>query len=348
MKRWFFTAMLVAAALVYSLAPGQAGAYSYGDANTEDVAETYKLIESELSAATPNWSTAEEAYKVRRSEIASHFGEEVAVTLDKNLSARDKSLLIANFRAVLVMNLERRFTYSLQGISDYAATKILLAKAKATYDTLAPSINPKLADIDKAFDEALNALGNPGLFGVGKRAAQPEVFKAKVDGILSAVKPLFPYKAYVAPATPQPTPTPTPTPVVVQPEPSTTPVSTTAPQPTPTSAASSTAPPASTAPSPSASPAQTTAASQSPTPSTSPQTNSSATGAASTSTPSGSPAATASPSSSASPTVGKELAGHAPMERIDRTNPWITFIVIGGVIIAGAGAIWFARRKKWL
>jgi hypothetical protein len=337
MKRWFHAALLLAIAIIYAAAPSQALAYSYGDANTEDVAETYKLVDASLSMASPDWKAAEEAYKVRRSEISAHFGEDVAVTLDANIQSKDAKLVISNFKAVLVMNLERRFSYGIQGIDDYAATKLLLAKAKATFDTLAPYMSSKTTEISTAFDDALNALGNPGLFGVGKKAAQPEVFKEKVNGIYNIVNPLFPYKASAMPAVAEPAPTAKPAET-----PKTEPVATPGTgagtsQPQPTAASSTSQPVASATPTPAA----TESAAPAPT-------------ASATASPTANPAETA--AKSPEPTAGvtkpstsnKELAAHAPMERTDKTNPWITFTVIGGVVLVGAGTVWFARKKKWI
>ena len=206
MKRWLLAGLTFALAALIIL-PTSALAYSYGDANTEDVAETFKLVQASIGDGANDWGAAEGAYKERRAELVAHFGEEIGTTLDANYKAKDNKLVIANFKAVLVMNLDRRFSYALQGIDDYAGAKLLLAKAKATYDTLEPYMGSGKAEIDKAFDAALDALGNPGLFGVGKKPVQPDVFKEKVDFIYGKVKPLFPYKAYSAPAAAS-TPTP--------------------------------------------------------------------------------------------------------------------------------------------
>jgi hypothetical protein len=183
--------LLILALMIF---PNGVFAYSYGDPNKEDIAETFKLIVSNLNSS--NWAGAEEAYKVRRSEISSHFGEPVAVTLDVNFEARNKAAVIANFQAVLIMNLDRRFTYVLKDINDYSKAKLLLAKGKGTYDVLEPYLGNSVPKekLKKSFDIALEALGNPGLFGVGEKPINPEVFKKESDFIYQTVKPLFPYK----------------------------------------------------------------------------------------------------------------------------------------------------------
>lgn len=180
--------------LLIGVAPTGAGAYSYGDPNQEDVAETFKLIVSKANSS--DWAGVNEVYQVRRSEISSHFGESVAVTLDANIEAKDKELLFANYKAVLVMNLKRRFDYALKDINDYSKAKLLLAKAKGTYDVLAPYVGGNVSkdSINTSFNNALAALGNPGLFGVGEQAINPDVLKKETDYIYKTLKPLFPYK----------------------------------------------------------------------------------------------------------------------------------------------------------
>ncbi|MZQ82823.1 hypothetical protein GQF01_11985 [Paenibacillus sp. 5J-6] len=353
MKRQFLAGLMaVLTALI--ILPVSAMAYSYGDANTEDVAETFKLVQSSIGNGANDWNAAEGAYQERRAEIVSHFGEAVGSTLDANFKAKDSKAVIANFKGVLVMNLDRRFTYAIQGIDDYAASKLLLAKAKATYDTLQPYMGSGTADIEKAFDEALDALGNPGLFGVGKKPVQPDVFKEKVGFIYGKVKPLFPYQAAAAPVassepTPvaQPTETPKtepvvksePTPAQEQPvlvEKEAKPAETKAPD---VAAAVETK-----APEPSAS------ASASPSPSAAP------TAEAASPTPAASAAATTAPAKAAdtaSTTVkqaepAKEASAHAPMQRTDKTNSFVSIAVIGGVIVLLGGGVWFARKRKWI
>lgn len=179
-------------------APGSVFAYSYGDANKEDVAETFKLIAASLSSSPTDWKAAQAAYEARREEIVKHFGPEVDKVLEANIKASDAEKTIANYKAMLVMNLERRFTNAEQDITDYSNVKILLAKARATYDTLKPYLSEQLAAADIArldgdFDAALKAIGNPGLFGVGKTEADPAKFKQSLDDILTTLQPLFPF-----------------------------------------------------------------------------------------------------------------------------------------------------------
>ncbi|SDO04063.1 hypothetical protein SAMN04487897_107166 [Paenibacillus sp. yr247] len=343
MKRWLLaglTFILVALMIL----PSSALAYSYGDANTEAVAETFKLIQTSVGDGANNWGAAESAYKEIRAELVSHFGEGIAVTLDANFQAKDSKAVIANFKAVLVMNLDRRFTYASKGLDDYAESKLLLAKAKATFETLEPYVGAGSSEINKAFEAALEALGNPGLFGVGKKDVQPEVFKEKVNFIYSKVKPLFPYKAYVKPAsTIEPTPTPTPKPQ----EPPKAEVPKSEPTAKPEQPAEGKdAKPAETKAPDAAAAVETKSPEPSPTASASPgPTADAAKPTASVDAPA--KAATSSEVKQAEP--AKEASSvHAPMQRTDKTNPIVSVAVIGGVIVLLGGSIWFARKRKWI
>lgn len=358
MSKYMRIGLLLIAFMLW-LSPAQAWAYSYGDANTEDVAETFKLVVSSVGGSNAEWTTAAEAHKVRRSEIASHFGEDVALTLDKNIEAKDSALLIANYKAVLVMNLDRRFTYASKDPSDYAGAKLLLAKAKATFDTLAPYMSSGTDEINTAFDEALEALGNPGLFGVGQKDADPDTFKQKVNFIYGKVSPKFPYKAYVKPAKePASTPKPSPTKgaaASAKPKPSSQPAETAAeakPQ-TVTPAAEATAseepsptPAAAEAGEDTAAGAGTEAAAAEDEPAAEASTLEEAASDNTAAADSGEAAADDAASESELAASGAE--GHAPMDRTDRTNTTVTIIVIAGVILAGGGGLFFARKKGLL
>lgn len=337
MKRWLLAGLtFVLAALI--ILPSSALAYSYGDANTEDVAETFKLVQSSIGDGANDWNAAEGAYKERRAELVSHFGEGIGATLDANFQAKDSKLVIANFKAVLVMNLDRRFTYAAKGIDDYAESKLLLAKAKATFDTLEPYVGAGSSEINKAFDAALEALGNPGLFGVGKKDVQPDVFNEKVNFIYGKVKPLFPYTAYVKPAAPSestPVPKPQATTAPVKNEAAVKPD-----QPESTVKPTETKAPDAAAAVETKSPEPTATASASPAP------TAEAAPTATVEAPAKAPEATSSDTKQAD--SAKEASAHAPMERSDKTNPLISVAVIGGVIVLLGGGVWFARKRKWI
>lgn len=319
----FIISLLLAAASTVA-APSPAGAYSYGDPDKEDVAETYKLIEAEL--AENDWNAALAAYQVRRAEIESHFGKEVAMTLDANFRDKNKALVLQNYKYVLYLNLDRRFTYAEKDINDYAKAKLLLAKAKGTFDVLTPYVQSRMpdrvAEIRAHFDGALEALGNPGLFGIGKKPVDVEAYRQHTSAILTTLKPLFAYTPATGAAD---------------------------------ASSSRSASPAPSSPSSAASPARSTADRVPPSPGGSPSPSVSASGTASPSPQSGgSPTpeiAVASPDAAASPEPSQvsepSISGdHAPMQRTDRTNPFVTAGAIAGLLLLAAAVVWWTKYRR--
>jgi chemotaxis protein histidine kinase CheA len=307
---------------------------------------------AKLPEGSPDWSAAGEIYKVHRPEIESHFGASVAATLDADIQAEDKERFLSNYKALLVLNLERRFTYANQDVKDYSAAKLLLAKAKGTYDVLQPYVSDDATDavVRTAFDEALAALGNPGLFGVGEEPVDPETFRAKTDFILSKMKPLFRLQSAPAaePAKPETEAKPT--------EPAK--AATTKPEPAKTEPEKTSAEPEPEQPVESEKPADqaaeaTEAASTEETPAEAPTAEANPATAEAVSEPTEvalaeAPAPTQETASASEPAAApvSNEAAHAPMERQARTNPIVSVVVIGAVAAAAAAGLLYAKKKK--
>lgn len=189
-----FLRCLLALSLIL-IFPASAFAYSYGDPNKEPIAETYKEIAAKLEQKPEDWNGAYQAFLSRQSEISLEFGDKIAKVLDENLKQKQKDLFLGNYKSVLVMNINRRLDNAEQQFSDYAKAKLLLAKGRGTVTVLAPYLDEETSKTAlTAFDNALNALGNPGLFGVGAVPANKTVFLAQTELIRKTLNPLFPFK----------------------------------------------------------------------------------------------------------------------------------------------------------
>jgi hypothetical protein len=329
--------MIAALMLAFTLAltlVSPVSAYSYGDPNEEELATMFK--DAVVRIGSGDWAGAAALYKAKRAEIESHFGTGVAVNLDISFEAKDKTVAEQNLKALMVLNLERRFEYGEKDIEDYSKSKLLLAKARATYDVLEPYVQSKLpnetAKLKASFDSALEALGNPGLFGVGKKPISLEAYKQHTSYIMDTVRPIFPGKEAQAPTAAAPVQQTAAPAASAQPSAAAAPANGTV---------------AGTKPDPSAAPVKPSAEASAPTASTA----ASAAPDASAS-PSAAPTAAAAESVSAasatpSPAAGSAPAAaeHAPMQREDKTNAGVTFAVIGGVALAAGGTFWWARRK---
>ncbi|WP_066251802.1 hypothetical protein [Neobacillus drentensis] len=198
MKR-FFGLFFTFALIFYSTPLSSAFAYSYGDPNEEKVAEVYKEMVVKLDENPPNYNSAQKNFETVKEEIDMHMGLEPAKLILSNLKDKDKEATINNMQKLLVLNIARRLESIEKGFAEYDTTKRLLAKAFATYDALSPKVEAEKPENDKKiradFDQALEALGNPGLFGVGKKEANLDEFKKNKDEILNSLKTEFNIKS---------------------------------------------------------------------------------------------------------------------------------------------------------
>jgi len=194
-KKWLIS--LFALILVVSGVQSTGYAYSYGDPNKEAVADAYELMVGALMKAPPNFSEAQAAFDPVKEELSMHMGDEPVAIVQKALDNQQKEETINLMQQVLVLNIARRF----EGIhlDDYANAKLILAKGYATYKSLSPAVAHKDEELDKnihdSFNQALQALGNPGLFGVGKKETNPALFDESKNFILTSLQNFFGMKS---------------------------------------------------------------------------------------------------------------------------------------------------------
>lgn len=168
-------------------------AYSYGDPGKEAFAEAYKQFEEQLDAK--DYALAKETLAAYDKEFKLYFPE-AKTKIDTALEQEDAEAAKQAYRVALRQNIERRLHFAEEQFEDFGQAKLLLAKAHGTYDVLAPYVKESKDaqtsdDVYTAFDESLKALGNPGLFGVGKKASDEESFKKNITMIEDTLTPLF-------------------------------------------------------------------------------------------------------------------------------------------------------------
>ncbi|MCA1056371.1 hypothetical protein LCM10_15335 [Rossellomorea aquimaris] len=198
MKKTFITSVLIT--LLFSMIlTSQASAYSYGDPSEEKIAEAYKEIIMKLDENPPNYSESIEIYETVREEVDQHMGKEPSKVILGNLENEEKEQAIENLDELLVLNIARRLEGIDKNFSEYDTSKRLLAKGFATYKTLSPKIegeNPELDEKIRAeFDQALESLGNPGLFGVGTQESDQGAFKESKAFIMDSLQEEFNIKS---------------------------------------------------------------------------------------------------------------------------------------------------------
>ncbi|KIL37741.1 extracellular protein [Cohnella kolymensis] len=177
------------------LAPISVQAYSYGDPNEEPLAEAYKKMAAELNGASPNFAGAKGAFDPMKQELDMHMGPEPAQTVLTHLEEKDKQAVLSDMHKILVLNIARRMASIAADFENYSQNKTLIAKANATYEALSPTVKQTDAALDekirKEFNNALTSLGNPGLFGVGIKEADKDLFESSRGTILNSLQDRF-------------------------------------------------------------------------------------------------------------------------------------------------------------
>lgn len=168
--------------MVWMLSTSYASAYSYGKPDEEPIAEAYKKAAAALAKDQPDYKTAKAELQTVRKEIEQHaeMGPGLAEAISQQLEQENGDQALYYWRQVLVRNIERRLNNVEKNFNDYANNKVLLAKANGTYQVLALHLQQKdpalVKELETEFQNALTALGNPGLFGVGQKAADQTLF----------------------------------------------------------------------------------------------------------------------------------------------------------------------------
>ncbi|PLR79601.1 hypothetical protein CVD25_20220 [Bacillus canaveralius] len=191
MKKYLFLC-LTAIFICASIGVNQSFAYSYGDPNEEKLAEVYKEMMIKLDESPPNFASAKALYETVQEEVDMHMGPEPSEVILNDLEEENKEGVTENMEKLLVLNIARRLEGIEQNFNEYDTSKKLLAKGFATYEALSPKIEAEHPETDNKlraeFDAALNALGNPGLFGVGKKESDIEAFKSSKETILATLQ----------------------------------------------------------------------------------------------------------------------------------------------------------------
>ncbi|OEF96914.1 hypothetical protein BHF71_04085 [Vulcanibacillus modesticaldus] len=195
MKKNFFILFTLVFSLLTILTPNYVSAYSYGNPNEEVIATAYTDMIAALLKASPDYPAVQAIFDSIKDEMVKEFGPEKTNIIQQGITNRDSDMIINEMKDVLIRNIGRRFFNIEESFDDYPQAKILLAKARATYVALSPEVaikNPELdQSIYQAFDKALESLGNPGLFGVGKIEPNREMFDKNREYILAELKDFF-------------------------------------------------------------------------------------------------------------------------------------------------------------
>lgn len=180
--------VLALAALVLAW-PSLAQAYSYAAAGKEPLIDGREAILAAVNAH--NWDGAAKALTGMKDDVAyltQHHDQGLAAALQRAVDAKDAGAVSAALRRAFTAEIERRLDGARQNINDYQASKVLVVKAKRFFDAIANDLEPaRRTAAEDGLNRTLTAIGNPGVFGAGRRPADPAAFDAARLATLSAL-----------------------------------------------------------------------------------------------------------------------------------------------------------------
>jgi len=174
-------------------------AFSYGYAEAED--PMVIIFKEGLIAATEGkWDLALEKSEEGISAQKGHLFEadKLKPKFNAAIEAKDISKTGGLFANLVYLSIREKLYRCLRdGLKDIKNNKARLSLARKSYiDALDGNVKKQDAkaseDILKQFDIALEAVGNPGLFGIGAKQADREGFEKAVNNIDKRIMLSFP------------------------------------------------------------------------------------------------------------------------------------------------------------
>lgn len=164
-------------------------AYSYAAAGAEPLLDGREALFAAASAG--KWDDAKAALAGMQADLDyldQNEDKGVMQAFTDALAQQDPKAVMAAFTRAASDEIVRRLNGARDNLKDYQTAKVLVVKAQRFYAAVAADLPPEAAKtISDALAKALDAVGNPGVFGVGARPADPDAFAAARDEILKAL-----------------------------------------------------------------------------------------------------------------------------------------------------------------
>ncbi len=157
---------------------GQSAAYSYSAKGKEVLLEGRKSLLVALDAG--NIEQVQAAMASLEPELAyleARHKAKVLPALKAAIAARDTAAAAKAMDAAFAVEIERRLDIALAEIQNYQTAKVLVVKSKLFLDLIQGRLSAdQWQAADEAIRQCLAAIGNPGVFGVGKEEPNPADF----------------------------------------------------------------------------------------------------------------------------------------------------------------------------
>jgi hypothetical protein len=166
---------------------GAAQAYSYAAAGKEPLLDAR---EAALAAIGSNdWAAVQTALNGADAELAylrEHHFPQLSEHLQAAIANKDEAAFRAALREAFSAEIARRLDGAKGNLGDFQTSKVLVIKARRFLDAIAGDLPAeKRTAAEQGLSAALAAIGNPGVFGVGAKPADPEAF-AKAEAVVTA------------------------------------------------------------------------------------------------------------------------------------------------------------------
>lgn len=188
MYRFPLPAATLAAALLLFSWTGTAFAYSYAEA--ED--PMAKLFKSAVVAARDgNWKKVSSLAQKGVALQQKHFftADHIATRIENTIAEKDVSKTAEHFANLVYLSIREKLHQNRkENFSNYKNAKARLQLAHKSYlDILDGNVKKQDAAMSSTiiaqFKTALTGIGNPGLFGIGKKAPDPDKYDQAVKTI---------------------------------------------------------------------------------------------------------------------------------------------------------------------
>ncbi|WP_439827611.1 hypothetical protein [Aeromonas enteropelogenes] len=169
---------------------GQAQAYSYAAAGKEPLIDAREQL---LTAASEG-QDASETLRGLADELGyleQHHKVELQAPLAAAIKSKDAAATAALLNRAYKAEIERRLDGAKQNLGDYQTAKVLVVKSKRFLDVILPSLSEgDRQAADQALAKVLDAIGNPGVFGVGAKPADATAFAEAEKALMAVLAPL--------------------------------------------------------------------------------------------------------------------------------------------------------------
>ena len=152
-----------------------AWAYSYAAAGKEPLIEGRQALLKALAAgdqARAEGTVAE--LKPELGYLKDEFNRDYYQALSEAVNTGRTAPVVQVLDSAFIAEIERRLDGARQHFDNYQTAKVLVFKAKRFLDLVTPQLDAAArTQAEQAINKAMDALGNPGVFGVGQKSGRP-------------------------------------------------------------------------------------------------------------------------------------------------------------------------------